>query len=259
MKPHVLVSNDDGICSGFLQVLVDALRAEFKVSVAAPKREQSWIGRAISRHSEITVENESRLFPEGVQAWAIDGTPSDCVNIALGNLLNAPPQIVVSGINLGYNTSEILILSSGTIAGAIEGSMWGLPSIAFSQAIPHPLFEKIHAKGGQTEGNFASVIAASANRAREITAQSLENPPIPGTVLNVNFPDTMHPKAITEYTRPSKIQLGSLYELNANGKYRFRYSEGTRTCKNPNSDRDALKRGHVSISELDFSAIGKKT
>ena len=257
MKPHVLVTNDDGIHSKFLHLLVEALVPKFRVSVAAPKSEQSWIGRAISRHSEIEIEEHSAHFPTGVVAWSIGGTPSDCVNIALGNLLNDRPQIVVSGINLGFNTSEILILSSGTIAGAIEGSIWGLPSIAFSQAIPNELYGAIHAQAGQTDDRFFPIISASASKAAEITENTLEMPPVLGKVLNVNFPDTMHSEALIEQTSPSKIHLGSLYERNENGKYRFRYSEGTRVCNNPNSDRDALKRGNVSISELDFSAIGK--
>jgi len=258
MQAHVLVTNDDGISSGFLHRLVEALLPHFKVSVAAPKQEQSWIGRAISRHSEIAIEDHSKHFPSTVEAWSIDGTPSDCVNIALGNLLDSTPQIVVSGINLGFNTSEILILSSGTIAGAIEGSIWGLPSIAFSQAIPHPLYEEIHSQGGHIEGSFAPIIAASATKAAELTLQTLERPPSPGKVLNVNFPDTMHADTPIEPTSPSKIHMGSMYELNQNGNYQFRYSDGTRICQNPNSDREALSRGSISISELDFSAIGKK-
>ena len=118
MKPHALVTNDDGIDSIFLHRLVDALLPDFRVSVAAPAFEQSWIGRAVSRHREVEVLQSPALFPEGVDAWAISGTPTDCVNIALGNLVQGPVDIVLSGINIGFNTTETLILSSGTVAGA---------------------------------------------------------------------------------------------------------------------------------------------
>ena len=131
MKLHALVTNDDGIESAFLHQLVDALNEKFQITVAAPAFEQSWIGRAISRRKEIEAIHSPSIFPKDVHAWAIDGTPTDCVNIALGNLVEQPVDIVLSGINIGYNVSETLILSSGTIAGAIEGASWGLPAVAF--------------------------------------------------------------------------------------------------------------------------------
>ncbi len=139
MKPHALVTNDDGIESAFLHRLVDALLPDFRVSVAAPAFEQSWTGRSMTRHGEIEAIHSPSIFPEGVEAWAISGTPTDCVNIALGNLLPEKPNIVLSGINIGFNTTETLILSSGTIAGAIEGVLWDLPAMAFSKCVRAPL------------------------------------------------------------------------------------------------------------------------
>lgn len=256
-KFSALVTNDDGIESIFLQRLVDALLPQFSVCVAAPSEEQSWIGRAISRRKAIKVQQIETLFPKKVQSWSISGTPSDCVNIALGHLLEAPPDIVLSGINLGYNTTETLILSSGTIAGAIEGSLWGHPAIAFSQAIPNQLYPEIHAQNGHTDPEFSKIVQASANKAAEIARSTLENPPPQGTVLNVNFPESMHAGAPIERTCLEKVHLGSLYERNEEGYFQFQYREGKRLCRHPNSDRSALKRGNVSISELDFSQISR--
>lgn len=256
-KYRALVTNDDGIHSVFLKRLVEALLPHFTVSVAAPKKEQSWIGRAISRHSDIHVEKNDTLFPKEVEAWSLTGTPSDCVNIALGHLLPSPPDIVLSGINLGYNTTEILILSSGTIAGAIEGSLWGIPSIAFSQAIPNALYSEISTNHGQTDERFSSVIQASSEKAAQLALNTVQQPPQKGIVLNINFPDSMNPGASTEKTQPAKIHLGSLYAETEKGHFHFQYSEGKRLCTNSQSDRDALNRGNISISELDFSQIGR--
>tara|TARA_B100000035_G_scaffold142064_1_gene120867 strand:+ start:435 stop:1217 length:783 start_codon:yes stop_codon:yes gene_type:complete len=256
-KFSALVTNDDGIESAFLYRFVDALLPHFSVCVAAPSEEQSWIGRAISRRKTIEVQKIETLFPEKVKSWSISGTPSDCVNIALGHLLETPPDIVLSGINLGYNTTEILILSSGTIAGAIEGSHWGHPAIAFSQAIPDQLYSEIHAQNGHTDPQFSKVVQASAYKAAEIARSTLENPPPQGTVLNVNFPESMHAHASIEQTRLEKVHLGSLYESNKDGQYKFQYKEGKRLCQHSNSDRSALKRGNISISELDFSQISR--
>lgn len=256
MKAHLLVTNDDGIESGFLHRLVAALRPKFQVSVAAPAFEQSWIGRAISRHGEIEVHNDTSHFTEEVAAWAINGTPTDCVNIALGHLVKQPVDAVVSGINIGYNTTETLILSSGTVAGAIEGAQWGLPAIAFSQCVPFAAFEAIRDSKGQTEGSFARSQHAAAEHAARLSAELLAAPPPAGQVINVNFPENTTPESRLEETVPAKVQLGSLYEKCSSGKFRFCFNEGQKLESNPNTDRAVLERGCISRSRLDFSRIG---
>lgn len=257
MKPHALVTNDDGIESAFLHRLVDALRADFEISVAAPAFEQSWIGRAISRRKEVEVIESASHFPEDVQAWAINGTPTDCVNIALGNLLERPADIVISGINIGYNTTETLILCSGTVAGAIEGAQWGLPAVAFSKCVPEHLFEGIRDTNGQTEGSFSTSLACAAERASALSVEIHKNPPEAGMVINVNFPADTREDSPVEATYPAKIRLGSLYEPCGTGKYRFRFSEGEILAPHPQTDRAALKRGSISRSLLDFSQISQ--
>jgi 5'-nucleotidase len=259
MKPHALVTNDDGIDSIFLHRLVEALLPDFNVSVAAPAFEQSWIGRAVSRHGEVEVIHSPSIFPAGVDAWAISGTPTDCVNIALGNLVTRQPDIVLSGINIGYNTTETLILSSGTVAGAIEGALWGLPAIAFSKCVPNHLFASIQEAKGRTEGEFTDSLIAAADHARRIALDTLQNPPRSGTVLNINFPASTQDDSPTEETVPAKIHLGSLYAETSPGKYTFRYSDGTTIEPNPQSDREALDRGSISRSILDFARIGQRS
>ncbi|MGJ8637845.1 MAG: 5'/3'-nucleotidase SurE [Opitutaceae bacterium] len=253
---HVLVTNDDGIDSHFLNCLVAALSAHFKVSVAAPATEQSWIGRAVSRHSEIEVIADTTTFPESVDAWSINGTPTDCVNIALGNLLDSPPDIVVSGINIGFNTTETLILSSGTVAGAIEGALWELPAIAFSQCVPGSIFERIRDNHGNCPELFASALSASAEHAAQIAIDAVKSPPKAGTVLNINFPEVVTAQTKIKDSYPAKIQLGSLYEEKKPGVFSFRYSDGRLLDSAADSDRMVLENGYISRSVLDFSKIG---
>lgn len=255
-RPHALVTNDDGIESAFLHLLVDALLPDFTVSVAAPAFEQSWIGRAISRRNEIEVISGLSHFPHNVEAWAVSGTPSDCVNIALGNLLDRRPDIVLSGINLGYNTTQPLILSSGTIAGAIEGAVWGLPAIAFSKCIPEHLFEEIRSANGQTSGAFNQSLRSAAEHARRMSVELLASPEEPGNVVNVNFPAETQPDSPVEATFPAPLRLGSLYEEAAPGRFHFRYADGEVSEEHPQHDRVALERGSISRSVLDFSRIG---
>lgn len=257
-KPHALITNDDGIESVFLHRLIDALLIDFELSVAAPAFEQSWIGRAVSRHSEVEVIHSPAMFPAGVDAWAISGTPTDCVNIALGHLVTRPVDIVLSGINIGYNTTEALILSSGTIAGAIEGALWGLPAIAFSKHVPTRLFAGIQQAKGRTEGDFFDSLLAAAKHSRHIALDTLNGPAPSGTVVNINFPVSTSINSLTEDTVPAKIRLGSLYAETSPGKYTFRYSEGTTIQPDPQSDRAALERGSISRSILDFARIGQR-
>ncbi|MEC7236295.1 MAG: 5'/3'-nucleotidase SurE, partial [Verrucomicrobiota bacterium] len=224
MKAHALVTNDDGIESAFLHRLVEALLPQFRVSVAAPVAEQSWTGRSMTRHGELEAIQSSSHFPDGVKAWAISGTPTDCVNIALGNLLAEKPDIVLSGINIGFNTTESLILSSGTVAGAIEGVLWGLPAMAFSKCVPNHLFEMIRDAKGRTEGDFDTSLTSASAHAARMAVETLAAPEIHlGTVVNVNFPvGTASDTPIID-TFPAKLQHGSLFAENRPGKFTFSY------------------------------------
>ena len=257
MKPLALVTNDDGIESAFLEVLVNALTAHFRVAVAAPASEQSWIGRALTRKGELTVRHDKDRFEGAPEAWAISGTPSDCVNIGLGNLLQETPVIVCSGINIGYNTTETLILSSGTIAGAIEGASWAIPAIAFSQCVPNDLFELVQNNHGKIDHHFAKVLHHSAAHAAEIAKSTLENPEKPGRVINVNFPADVSPETRIHKTFPAKLELGSLFTEKRPGVFTFQFNHGKAPDPHPDDDRSALAGGKISRSVLDFSRIGR--
>lgn len=258
-KPHALVTNDDGIESAFLHRLVDALLPHFRVSVAAPAFEQSWTGRCMTRHGEIEVIPSPTYFPAGVQAWAISGTPSDCVNIALGNLLTETPDIVLSGINIGFNTTETLILSSGTVAGAIEGALWDLPAMAFSICVPNHLFDSIRDAKGQASETFNASLKAAAAHAAKMAIESIDSSEKHlGSVINVNFPEKTETNTNIVETYPARLQLGSLFAETSPGKYAFSYSEGVVVDPHPDTDRAALERGCISRSLLDFSRIGTR-
>ncbi|MEO0508818.1 MAG: 5'/3'-nucleotidase SurE [Verrucomicrobiota bacterium] len=258
-KPHALVTNDDGIDSDFLHKLVAALLQDFRVTVAAPASEQSWIGRAMTRRGDIEVSQRPEVFDGVDQAWAIDGTPTDCVNIAMGNLLSEKPDIVLSGINIGYNTTETLILSSGTIAGAIEGALWGLPAVAFSKCVPNDLFEGIQKANGRTRGAFSQSLEAASQHATTLAKATLKEPPKSGCVININFPSQTTADSELLETFPAKIELGSLFTATSPGKYRFTYHDGITIQDEVGSDRAALDAGCISQSLLDFSRIGRPT
>jgi 5'-nucleotidase len=128
----LLVSNDDGIFAPGIRALADTLaQAGHQVTVVCPDRERSATGHGLTLHKPIRAEPIAGLFYDGIQAWACSGTPSDCVKLALGALLDSPPDMVLSGINQGANLGTD-ILYSGTVSAAMEGVIEGIPSIAFS-------------------------------------------------------------------------------------------------------------------------------
>ena len=148
-KPLALVTNDDGIDSNFLHVLCREVSQYFEIIVCAPDGERSWIGHAISRHQKLKAVSKEG-FPG--QAYALNGTPADCVNFAIGNLCSKEPDAVISGINLGYNVTLPMILSSGTVGAAMEGSLLGIPSFACSMSLPENNFEEIRVNKGLVKG-----------------------------------------------------------------------------------------------------------
>jgi 5'-nucleotidase len=229
-----LLTNDDGIDSAFLHVIIRALRdAGHDLFVVAPKTEQSWIGAAKSRHRPVRSDRAAHDF--GCPAWTVDGTPADCVNIALAHLLPAAPDAVVSGINIGYNASLGFILASGTIGGAWEGALHGLPGIALSQHIAPELYETLRLaqnKGGVGEpgvnpglyeklslaqnrpddpGLAATLEATSRRAAALIPGLVRATPPRSFIVHNLNFPYPCNEYSEVRRTVPARVLVTNLF------------------------------------------------
>ena len=123
---HILVSNDDGYRAPGIQALAQAMRRFGRVTVVAPDHNHSGASNSLTLNRPLTVEHQ-----DGDSLYVLSGTPSDCVHVALTGLL-PKPDLVVSGINCGANMGDDTMYS-GTVAAAIEGYLFGVPSIAFSQ------------------------------------------------------------------------------------------------------------------------------
>lgn len=252
-EPLVLITNDDGIDSFFLRVLVEAHAEAFRVIVAAPMHEQSWIGRATSRNKRVHVAEYPGL---PCKAYALDGTPSDCVNIAIAHLLKERPDLVVSGINLGFNASLPLVLSSGTVAGALEGAFWRIPSLAFSHQVPHEQYESLRHNHGHATGGLRESLFAAGRRAVDLSRQRIGERMDEPIVWNVNFPCPTTDDTALEETLLCRRMLGPLFEQQAPIAYGFRYSEGETYGDFERSDAAALKRGNLSLTKINFGNLG---
>ncbi len=165
---HILLTNDDGIHAKGLHALYEALAPRYRLSVVAPESEQSAVGHAITLLNPLRVR-EVRLNKDFL-GLAVSGTPADCVKIAINEVLDEPPDIVISGINLGANVG-INVLYSGTVSAATEGAILGIPSIAVSlNTFRDPDF------------SFAAQFT------RKLVGQVLRLNLNPTTLLNVNIP-----------------------------------------------------------------------
>lgn len=169
-RPLILVSNDDGITSKGIRVLVNVMKQLGEVVVVAPDSPQSGMGHAITIGETLRIAEED-IF-EGIEAYKCSGTPADCVKLAKHYVLkDKKPDLVVSGINHGSNTS-ISVLYSGTMSAAIEGALEGLPSIGFSLC------------DYSSKADFSHV----EEYVYKIAHQVLTNGLAKGVALNVNFP-----------------------------------------------------------------------
>ena len=260
-KPLILATNDDGINSHFLIRLVEALSKECEVITCAPDGERSWIGHAITRHQTLKPK-EVKKYP-GKQAYSVNGTPADCVNLAVGNLLDREPDVVVSGINLGYNITMPMIQSSGTVGGAMEASLLGLRAMAVSLALPNEEFDQIRERGGKVTGKMEETLTAAAESAANY-ALAITSAPVPeGLVVhNLNYPPGYNGKEDPILTFANPLKLNSLFDLTEDGKsYQLTYrTEWLDSAKvEVGSDLWALQENMASVSRLDFlEACGKR-
>jgi 5'-nucleotidase len=257
----VLLTNDDSIYSAAFQRLVRALvERKWEVYVAAPATEQSGVGRACALTRNVSVAPFSGL---GCTAWAVSGTPLDCVNLAFCHLLEGKrPDLVISGINWGVNVSIPVIFSSGTIGGAIEGAAFGVPSIAVSQCLPEQDGQYIQRKIDflAHKGLMASIDVAVEKTVRyaEEVVKTADN-----VVHNINFPYPVGVDTAEEVTQLSDVMRGegaeypvycSLYERR-NGEYHFSIRQDLSVPPPPGTDIDALLRGKISRSIIDLRRL----
>lgn len=265
VRPLLLVSNDDGHTSYFLRALVEALLTRYDVCVVAPSEEQSWVGRAMTRSGALEAR-ELEGWP--CEAWSVSGRPSDCVNIGLNHLLTRRPTAVISGMNLGFNVSLPLTLSSGTVAAATEGALAGFPAIAFSLAISHHEFATVSGARGHRGPEGDELTRRAARRALALTESILSTPPPPYSVHNINFPAEFAEDAPVIETELTLSRMPSLFkpiietdtqagdQTKSSRRYTFSFASEWEHTHNPvSADLNTIRRGEISHTLLRWDSI----
>lgn len=228
---QILVTNDDGVHSDGIHALAAALGHLGEITIVAPHAEASAIGHALTLRRPLRME---RLRD---RVYEVDGTPTDCVNIAVTQVFMpaSPPDLIVSGINKGWNLGDD-ITYSGTVAGALEGSLLGIPSIAVSLS--------------RTRGKYD--FGPSAAAAATIASMALRGGIITGrTFLNLNVPSGK-PKGfrLTVQARRNHVTIVDP-RVDPRGQPYYWIEEGDNDWEpHDRSDYQAVRDGYVSVTPL---------
>jgi len=229
---HILVTNDDGVHAPGILALASAMRELGNVTIVAPDQERSAVGHALTLNSPL------RVFKLDDGRYAVNGTPTDCVNMGVHRLLPCRPDIVVSGINHGPNLGYD-VTYSGTIAAAMEATLMGIPAVAISLA---------------TREEHSSHFMDAANVATRVVRRVMYDNLPAGAFLNINVPDfpieEIKAPVVTRQGRHSFVgnlvdkvdPRGKKYYWIGNGESNFNDCAGT--------DFYAINRKHVSITPL---------
>ena len=240
---RVLLTNDDGIYAHGLRALYAALiEAGHEVDVVAPMNQQSGVGHSLTVFVPLRVQ---QVQEKGFSGTALFGTPTDCVKLALSQLLPRRPDVVMSGINAGANVGPD-ILYSGTVGAATEAAHEGLPSLAFS----HDSFSPT---------DLMPVARHAVRLAERIVWGNVP----PRRVININYPAC--PLAECKGTRvcplTSAVWVNNYAERRDlhNARYWWLAGEIPPESVNVNSDKDLLNRGYITISPLKFEFTDTET
>jgi 5'-nucleotidase len=233
-KPHILISNDDGVHARGIKALSEALREIADVTVVAPDRERSGSSHSLT----MDVPLRAHQIREGV--YAVEGTPTDCILLAIKMLLPDPPDLVVSGINRGPNMGDD-VTYSGTIAAAMEATLLGVPAVAVSLS-----------KSDLDEYDYR----ASAEIARDLSLMVLERGLPDWTLLNVNVPNIPRNEIKgVEVARQGKqvYEEAVVEKKDPRGRTYYWIGGQLTSWKNdPDTDYSAVSRGYVSVTPVNL-------
>lgn len=237
-RPLILICNDDGIDARGIHALACAVDGLGDIVVIAPEREQSAVGHSITMRDPVRAFSYAFEIPSGpVRAWAVTGTPADCIKLGCNRLLDRFPDLVLSGINQGPNTA-VNVLYSGTVSAASEACILGLPAIAVSLCSWDP------------EADFEAAGQVARRVAKQVIARGLPD----GVLLNVNVPPGQEDDlAGIEVTRQASARWEEEFSPRVdpfNRTYYWLTGRFVNLDDGTDSDLAAIDRGFVSITPL---------
>lgn len=247
---RILVTNDDGIDAPALVPLARAMADLGEVTVVVPDRERSWVGKAITRFDPVGVREMER---GGLAMYAVSGYPADAVQLGIHAFANPAPDLVVSGINLGYNHGAGFLMSSGTVGAAVEGWISGVPSVAVSTGTMTDWHVwRDLAMSAESEPTWRRLAATTVELVMSVRAGGLADY---ADVISINMPFDATPETPRRITTIARMGYDRLFAYRGEGHYVHEYGGGmTEFEAVDGSDVDAAHDGVVSITPIRLPA-----
>lgn len=229
-KPLILISNDDGFYSEGIKILAQKLGSLGKVITVAPDQERSAASHSLTLHRPLRVKKIAN------DAYAVDGTPTDCITLGVKEILPRTPDLIVSGINKGANLGDD-VHYSGTVSAAVEGGIMGIPSIAISLM-------------GRDHFDFSGAARFAVRLAKKVLKEGLPH----GVILNVNVPDLSLEKIRGhQFTKQGKRNYGDIIaeRIDPRGRKYYWIGGDQFAFENiPDSDCNAVLAHYISITPI---------
>lgn len=237
-RPLILVTNDDGITAPGIRTLIDVMSELGNVIVVAPDKPQSAMGHAITINNTLYL-NKISAEQAVVTEYSCSGTPVDCVKMAVAEILHRKPDLCVSGINHGSNSS-INVIYSGTMSAAVEAGIEGIPAIGFSLG----------------DFNWNADFGPTRKYVKRIASEVLKNGLPDGVLLNVNFPklkeDEIKGIKVCRQAKASWIETFDKRTSPSGREYYWLAGEFVNQDKGEDTDEWALENGYISLVPVQF-------
>jgi len=240
-KKHILITNDDGIYAEGIQRLSQCLyeNNNYRITIVAPDRERSAVGHAITMHRPLLVDEISYLHNPELKGYSVNGTPSDCVKLAIEAILNDKPDLVISGINRGSNLGTD-VLYSGTVSAAVEGLIMGIPSIAIS----------LTGSGSSDSFDYAARFVC------RLFPLLLEAELPAATLININVPTAVEMIKGVRATKLGNRRYRNAFEKRIDPRGRTYYWLAGELIDDDHEDEDtdtrAVREGYISVTPIHF-------
>ena len=252
----ILVTNDDSHDSPLFEMLLDEIQALGDVTIAVPAEEQSWTGKCISRFGQLSLEKKNIADHE---AYCIGGSPADCANLAIYNLFDEKPDLVISGINIGFNCGTSYVFSSGTVGACFEANIAGVPALSISRRMSSEHYQAWNRDRALSEEDLDII----RKEVREIFVELRER-----VFKREDFlaePITWQVELPQELSSDWELCPGvlghsfyeGLFHKSEDGLFRHNLQMHEADPR-PNSDYQIILRGDVCVSQLDIRALGQK-
>ncbi len=241
-QPHILITNDDGIHAEGIQRLSQAVFEDeysYRLSIIAPDRERSAVGHGITMHKPLRVEKVKFLHNPDLTGWSVNGTPSDCVKLAVEAILDDKPDLVISGINRGSNLGTDVIYS-GTVSAAVEGLLMGIPSIAVSLT------------GNGTDTSFRYAARFICRLIPKLLNEGISS----STLININIPSDIENIKGIRVTSLGNRRYRNAFEKRVDPRGMLYYWLAGELVEDDPEDDDndtkAVRDGYISITPIHF-------